>query len=146
MGLRWTFMPVYWKALEPDRPVDLTHGAPAAWQELDAFVVAAQSRKLNILMQAPVVGGNAGGPPAWAGRREAGKSAPQNMDALIAFAGKLAERYRPDGTLRAAGLGQPVWRPRGNWITNPKATSPAGKISRAITPSSSRERPNASAP
>jgi hypothetical protein len=73
---------------------------------LDAFVVAAQARKLNILMQAPVVGGNAGGPPAWAGRREAGKSAPQNMDALIAFAGKLAERYRPDGTLaRRQGWG-----------------------------------------
>ena len=81
--------------------------APAAWQELDAFVVAAQARKLNILMQAPVVGGNAGGPPAWAGRHEAGKSAPQNMDALAAFAGKLAERYRPDGTLaRQQGWGR----------------------------------------
>jgi hypothetical protein len=35
---------------------------------LDAFVIAAQARGLNILMQAPVVGGNAGGPPDWAGR------------------------------------------------------------------------------
>lgn len=106
MGLRWTFMPVYWRALEPDGPVDPTKVVPAAWQALDAFVVAAQARKLNILMQAPVVGGNAGGPPAWAGRREAGKSAPQKMDALVAFAGKLAERYRPDGTLaRQQGWG-----------------------------------------
>ena len=43
MGLRWTFMPVYWKAMEPDGPVDLTQAVPAAWQELDAFVVAAQA-------------------------------------------------------------------------------------------------------
>lgn len=106
MGLSWTFMPVHWKALEPNGPVDLTQIVPAAWQELDAFAVAAHSRKLNILMQAPVVGGNAGGPPAWVGRREAGKSAPQNMDALVDFAGKLAERYRPDGTLaRQQGWG-----------------------------------------
>jgi hypothetical protein len=99
MGLRWTFMAVYWRALEPDGPVDLRGETPPAWQALDAFVVAARERRLNVLMQAPVVGGNAGGPPAWAGRREEGKSATANLEALVGFAGKLAERYRPGGTL-----------------------------------------------
>ncbi len=99
MGLRWTFMPVHWRAMEPDGPVDLSRETPPAWQELDAFVIAAEERGLNILMQAPVVGGNAGGPPAWAGRREKGKSAPANMQALAEFAGKLATRYCPGGTL-----------------------------------------------
>jgi len=106
MGLRWTFMPVHWRAMEPDGPVDLSRDTPPAWQELDAFVIAAKERGLNVLMQAPVVGGNAGGPPAWAGRREKGKSAPANMNALADFAGKLAERYRPGGTLaRRKGWG-----------------------------------------
>ena len=99
MGLRWTFMPVYWRTMEPDGPVDLSREEPPAWKALDAFVIAAQARGLNVLMQAPVVGGNAGGPPAWAGRREQDKSAPANMDALVEFAGKLAGRYRPGGTL-----------------------------------------------
>jgi len=99
MGLRWTFMPVYWRTLEPDGPADLSRETPPAWQALDAFIIAAKERGLNVLMQAPVVGGNAGGPPEWAGRREKGKSAPANMDALAEFAGKLAERYRPGGTL-----------------------------------------------
>jgi len=99
MGLRWTFMPVNWSAMEPDGPVDLSQEAPAAWRALDAFVIAAQQRRLNILMQAPVVGGNAGGPPVWAGRREQGKSAPLKMEALVEFVGKLALRYRPGGTL-----------------------------------------------
>jgi len=85
--------------MESDGPVDLGRGIPSAWRELDAFVVEARKRRLNILMQAPVVGGNAGGPPSWAGRREKGKSAPIEMDALAAFAGKLAQRYRPGGTL-----------------------------------------------
>ena len=98
MGLKWTFMPVYWKALEPDGPVDLTKGTPPAWVELDGFVAAAQARGLNILMQAPVVGGNAGGPPRWAGLRQPGKSAPGDMAAVAAFAGKLTARYRPGGT------------------------------------------------
>ncbi len=99
MGLRWTFMPVHWRALEPGGPVDLNLETPLAWQALDAFVIGAQERGLNVLMQAPVVGGNAGGPPAWAGQREPGKSAPANMEAQAEFAGKLAERYRPGGTL-----------------------------------------------
>jgi len=99
MGLRWTFMPVYWQALESDGPVDLSRNIPPEWQALDRFVIAAQRRGLNILMQAPVVGGNAGGPPKWAGRREKGKSAPANMDALVAFAEKLVVRYRPGGVL-----------------------------------------------
>jgi len=99
MGLRWTFMPVYWRAMEPTGPVDLSREEPPAWQALDAFVIAAQARGLNVLMQAPVVGGNAGGPPAWAGRRENGKSAPADMRALAEFAGKLARRYRPGGAL-----------------------------------------------
>ena len=99
MGLRWTFMPVYWRVLERTGPVDLSRETPPAWQALDAFIIAAKERGLNVLMQAPVVGGNAGGPPDWAGRREQGKSAPANMDALAEFAGKLAERYRPGGTL-----------------------------------------------
>lgn len=106
MGLRWTFMCVYWRALEPDGPVDPDRGLPPAWASLDAFVVAAQLRGLNILMQAPVVGGNAGGPPTWAGRREPGASAPEDMEALAGFAGKLAMRYAPGGTLaRAEGWG-----------------------------------------
>jgi hypothetical protein len=107
MGLRWTFMPVYWRALEPDGPVELSREEPPAWKELDAFVIAAQEHRLNVLMQAPVVGGNAGGPPAWAGRREKGKSAPANMAALAEFAGKLADRYRPGGMLaRREGWGE----------------------------------------
>ena len=101
MGLRWTFMPVYWKAMEPKGPVDLSDEIPPAWKELDAFVVEAHQRGLNVLMQAPVMGGNAGGPPAWAGRREAGKSAPADMEAAAAFAAKLATRYAPGGTLAA---------------------------------------------
>lgn len=99
MGLRWTFMPVYWSAMEPERPVDLSRELPPPWQALDAFIIEAQKRRLNVLMQAPVVGGNAGGPPPWAGRREKGKSAPVDMAALADFAGKLADRYRPGGAL-----------------------------------------------
>jgi hypothetical protein len=99
MGLRWTFMPVHWRAMEPDGPVDLSRDTPPAWQALDAFIIAAKERNLNVLMQAPVVGGNAGGPPEWAGRRERDKSAPADMKALAAFAGKLAERYCPGGKL-----------------------------------------------
>lgn len=98
LGLRWTFMAVNWRVLEPNGPVGLTGAIPTAWQALDGFVIAAQERRLNILMQV-VVGGNAEGPPTWAGRRENGKSAPLKMDALADFAGKLAERYRPGGTL-----------------------------------------------
>jgi hypothetical protein len=98
MGLRWTFMAVNWRVLEPGGPVDVTREIPTAWQSLDAFVIAAQERRLNILMQI-VVGGNAEGPPAWSGRRENGKSAPLKMDALADFAGKLAERYRPGSAL-----------------------------------------------
>lgn len=101
MGLRWTFLPVYWKALEPDEAVVLAKEIPPAWHELDEFVIAVHQRKLNILMQAPVMGGNAGGPPAWAGRREKGKSAPRDMEAAARFAGKLAARYTPGGTLAA---------------------------------------------
>jgi len=99
MGLRWTFTPVYWRALEPHGPVDLARGIPPAWRALDRFIIAAHQRKLNVLMQAPVVGGNAGGPPGWAGRREKGKSAPANMEAAASFASKLAARYAPGGAL-----------------------------------------------
>jgi hypothetical protein len=99
MGLRWTFMPVHWRNLEPKGPVDLNPNTPPAWKELDQFVIEAQRRKLNILMQAPVMGGNAGGPPAWAERRQPGRSAPMNMEAAAAFAAKLAGRYKPGGTL-----------------------------------------------
>ena len=99
IGLRWTFMCVYWRIMEPDGPVDLSADLPLAWQSLDQFVIAAHRRRLNILMQAPVVGGNAGGPPAWAGRRDPGGSAPQNMRALADFAEKLARRYCPGGVL-----------------------------------------------
>jgi hypothetical protein len=98
MGLRWTFMPVYWSALEPNGPVDLTRSTPRAWGELDRFVVEAQKRRLNVLVQI-VIGGNAGGPPKWAGRRESGKSAPVDMSAAAEFASKLVERYKPDGVL-----------------------------------------------
>lgn len=106
MGLRWTFMPVQWATMEPTGPVDPSQTLPKAWTELDAFVIAAHDRHLNILVQAPVVGGNAGGPPKWAGRREKGKSAPKNMAALAGFAGKLAARYAPGGTLaRQQGWG-----------------------------------------
>jgi len=53
-------MPVYWRQMEPKGPVDLAQGVPPAWKELDDFVIAAHERGLNTLMQAPVVGGNAG--------------------------------------------------------------------------------------
>ena len=99
MGLRWTFMPVYWRTLESNGAVDLSAEIPPAWRALDAFIIAAHSRGLNVLMQAPVVGGNAGGPPSWAGRRDKGKSAPSNMDAAASFAGKLTARYAPGGML-----------------------------------------------
>jgi hypothetical protein len=99
MGLHWTFMPVYWRVMEPDGPADLSCEIPAAWQELDAFILAAHDRELNILMQAPVVGGNAGGPPAWAGLRQPGKAAPVNILAAAEFSAKLAARYAPNGTL-----------------------------------------------
>jgi hypothetical protein len=57
-------------------------------------------------MQAPVIGGNAGGPPEWAGRREPKRSAPLDMDAAARFAGKLVDRYRPGGVLaRQQGWG-----------------------------------------
>jgi hypothetical protein len=79
--------------------VDLSKGVPDAWRALDAFVIEAEKRRLNILMQAPVVGGNAGGPPDWAGRREPDKSAPADMAAAAALAGKMAARYAPGGTL-----------------------------------------------
>ena len=123
MGLRWTFMPVYWRALEPDGPVDLTKETPPAWRALDAFVIAAHERKLNVLMQAPVVGGNAGGPPAWAGHREKGKSAPADMYAAAAFAGKLAARYAPGGSLAMKeGWGNATAFGPGSSITSPMAT------------------------
>lgn len=99
MGLKWTFMCVFWAKMEPNGPVDLTQGIPPEWQSLDQFVIEAHRRKLNILMQAPVVGGNGGGPPEWAGRRTQGKSAPLNMEALVDFAEKLTRRYCPGGTL-----------------------------------------------
>ena len=51
-------------------------------------------------MQAPVVGGNAGGPPEWAGRREPDRSAPENMKAAADFAEKLARRYARHVLLR----------------------------------------------
>lgn len=102
MGLRWTFMCVNWRRLEPNGPVDLEKETPASWRALDQFVIEAHKRKLNILFQAPVVGGNAEGPPDWAGRREPGKSAPQNIDAAAEFAGKLAARYKPGGTLASS--------------------------------------------
>ena len=99
MGLRWTFMCVFWSKMEPHGPIDLSAGIPPEWRSLDQFVIEAHQLKLNILLQAPVVGGNAGGPPSWAGRRVKGKSAPADMDALIQFTGKLAKRYCPGGTL-----------------------------------------------
>lgn len=95
MGLRWTFMAIYWRAMEPNGPISVFDNQ--AWAELDRFVKEAQARHLNILMQAPVIGGNAGSPPDWAGSREAGKSAPMNMQAAADFAGKMAQRYKPGG-------------------------------------------------
>ncbi len=104
MGLHWTFMPVYWRQMEPNGPTDPESTSTQPWNELDAFVIAAHDRGLNILMQAPVVGGNGGGPPTWAGVRDLGKSAPKNMAAVAEFAKKLAARYKPGGTL-ASSLG-----------------------------------------
>jgi hypothetical protein len=98
MGLRWTFLPVNWSSIEPDGAVNLSPPDCPQVKQLDEFVIAAHQRKLNIFLQI-VIGGNAGGPPAWAGRREAGKSAPSNMAAVAAFGGKLAARYAPGGIL-----------------------------------------------
>src|SRR6185312_13832373 len=44
MGLRWTFMPVYWRAIEPDHALDPKGKDPAALRELDDFVIAAHER------------------------------------------------------------------------------------------------------
>ena len=112
MGLRWTFMPVHWKTLEPDGPVDLTQVVPAAWQELDAFVVAAQAQAEH-----PDAGPG--------GRRQCRRSARVGWPAR---SGKIrsAEHGRPArvcgqvGRALPAGrhlgtparLGQPVRRPR----------------------------------
>lgn len=98
MGLRWTFLPVEWSAIEKEGPVDLSQPRCSQAAQLDDFLIAARQRKLNILLQI-VIGGNAGGPPRWAGRREDGKSAPQNMSAAVEFARKLAFRYSPHGIL-----------------------------------------------
>jgi hypothetical protein len=98
MGLRWTFLPVNWRGIEADEAVDLSPAICPQAKQLDEFVISAHQRKLNIFLQI-VIGGNAGGPPLWAGRREAGKSAPANMTAAAAFAGKLAARYAPSGIL-----------------------------------------------
>lgn len=89
MGLRWTFLPVEWSAIEKEGPIDLSQPRCPQAAQLDDFVIAARQRKLNILLQI-VIGGNAGGPPHWAGRREDGKSAPQNMTAVVEFGRKLA--------------------------------------------------------
>jgi len=86
--------------MEPDGPVDLSQAIPTAWQSVDQFVIECKKRGLNILMQAPVVGGNAGGPPEWAGRREPDRSAPENMKAAADFAEKLARRYARHVLLR----------------------------------------------
>jgi hypothetical protein len=99
MGLHWTFMAVYWSALEPNGPTDGNQQGAHPWAELDDFVALAHQNHMNVLMQAPVVGGNAGGPPAWAGTRVSGDSAPVNMQALANFAAKLVERYKPCGSL-----------------------------------------------
>lgn len=98
MGLRWTFLPVNWSAIERDRAVDLSAANCPQTRQVDDYVIAARQRKLNTFLQI-VIGGNAGGPPDWAGRREAGKSAPVDMPGAAAFAGKLAARYAPDGVL-----------------------------------------------
>ena len=114
MGLQWTFGPIYWSAFEPDGPTTPDDDSSGAWANYDQFVRDARERGLNILAQGPDVGGNAGGPPEWAGSRAEGTSAPADMDALIDFAGKLVERYRPCGTLAQEegwtdGYGIRVW-------------------------------------
>jgi hypothetical protein len=98
MGLRWTFLPVNWRKIEAEGPVNLSQPNCDQTRELDEFVNQARRRKLNILLQI-VIGGNSGGPPDWAGRREPGKSAPRNMVGAGEFAGRLAERYAPGGVL-----------------------------------------------
>lgn len=114
MGLTWTFSPIYWSAFEPDGPTSPDNDPTGAWAQFDQFVRDAHERGLQIFAQAPVVGGNAGGPPEWAGRRQAGTSAPEDMQALVDFAGKLVERYKPCGTLAleegwSDGYGIRVW-------------------------------------
>jgi hypothetical protein len=98
MGLHWTFMPVYWSALEPTGPSSYPpEGGP--WAALDDFVALAREKHLNILMQGPVLGGNANGPPAWAGQRVQGSAAPVDMQGLATFTTKLVARYMPCGSL-----------------------------------------------
>lgn len=132
-GLHWTFMPLYWSALEPEGPVDLSQEPlPPAWQDLDAFFLETHALGLNVLVQTAVVGGNNGGPPAWAGEQARGQSAPEDMDALAAFTQKVAERYAPNGTLwSSAGIedwGVQAWELenepssyRTNWSQQPEA-------------------------
>jgi hypothetical protein len=114
MGLRWTWIPAHWSSFEKDGPTSPDNDPAGAWKAMDNTMADARARKLNVFFQAPVVGGNAGGPPAWAGRRTEGSAAPKDMDALIAFTAKLAERYKPCGTLAAEkgwtdGWGVRLW-------------------------------------
>lgn len=129
MGLRWTWLPVHWNLIEPTQPT----GAPPApisatapvndpWHSLDRFVRAARSLDLNVALQV-VVGGNADGPPGWAGRRAETRAAPRYMDGsepgangqgLVPFVEKLAERFAPGGDLATAdgwtdGYGVETW-------------------------------------
>ena len=129
MGLRWTWLNVHWNLVEPEQPtasppapIDGTTEPAVAWHRLDRFVRTARSMGLNIALQV-VVGGNAGGPPAWAGRRVQDKSAPLFMDGtepgadgqgLVPFVEKLVQRYRPGGHLATAdgwadGYGVRTW-------------------------------------
>jgi hypothetical protein len=129
MGLHWTWFNVHWSGIEPTQPT-AAPPAPVApsvtpatkWAQLDRFVRKAHDLGLNIALQI-VVGGNAGGPPAWAGTRISGNSAPLFMDGtesgangegLVPFSKKLAERFGPGGTLAQAdgwtdGYGVRAW-------------------------------------
>lgn len=53
MGLRWTFMPVYWSTMEPEGPVDLSREIPPGWQALDPFVI--EAREVKVLSRSDAV-------------------------------------------------------------------------------------------
>ena len=129
MGLKWTWLNVHWNLVEAEKPTDAppapiatTDDPTTSWHRLDRFVRKARELGLHIALQI-VVGGNAGGPPAWAGRRVEGKSAPAFMDGtepgadgqgLVPFGVKLAERYQAGGVLAQAdgwtdGYGVRTW-------------------------------------
>ena len=100
-GLHWTFLELWWSKFEANGPTDWNHDPSGTWGELDRFMVEAHRRGLDPLFEI-AIGGNAGAPPAWSGVKKSGSSAPLHPEDAAAFAGRLAARYKPGGSLALA--------------------------------------------